>query len=659
MKKILKLTLVFSLLLGYMQVNAQNYCISGCNGNTFINATDPNTLEYDNMVALFHTTLAKEKDGTFKVWGQSAAANGTSNLYVPTAITSANGFSYTGNPLKATGGSTGAASGSVQMALLTDTGLYIWGATGFLVNTTIKNTTAFGSVSIGTYGILDSNNPSYSKGLPYGVNPTDVKMLFGSYRTLGIVTCTGDAWVLSFNGDKNGDNTTADNLWHQVKTDASTNLTGVVAMRGTPNALLALTKDGSLYTWGTNVYLNDGNSSVSNEKFATNIPTGGITPKMIGMTQNGTSQSYYLLATNNKLYAMGNNGQRQLGDGSTTESKNWKEVTATSGTNSLGGNIVWISPNEHDNYGQATINVLTTGNKQWGWGSNSGNMLGQNGGGPYNPIYMPGNSSNPDGLDPSDEVIAVETGGHITVNVKKCSQYFGYVGHKVNGSMGDNCNTSCPTNNTNPYLFSYNTAILIVCGTDLGPKVNDIKICPNTTIDLNIVNLEADPSQVEWHATNDANSPVIANVTAMGPGTYYAFFTVASGKCRIVGSVVTVSYFVPTDAGYSTCLCYKPGVLDTGNTYPTQQGITALGRAGVKNSNWPMVRQSAWMALESKEKGFVVNRVETTAALANITNPVEGMMVYDIEAKCLKVYTIKEGDTNPAWWCMTTPACPD
>jgi hypothetical protein len=104
---------------------------------------------------------------------------------------------------------------------------------------------------------------------------------------------------------------------------------------------------------------------------------------------------------------------------------------------------------------------------------------------------------------------------------------------------------------------------------------------------------------------------------------------------------------------------YKPAILDAGNTYPTQQGITALGRAGANNSNWPMVRQSAWTALESKEKGFVVNRVATTAALANITNPVEGMMVYDIEAKCLKVYTIKEGDTNPAWWCMTTSACPD
>ncbi|KUJ56346.1 hypothetical protein [Chryseobacterium aquaticum] len=72
-----------------------------------------------------------------------------------------------------------------------------------------------------------------------------------------------------------------------------------------------------------------------------------------------------------------------------------------------------------------------------------------------------------------------------------------------------------------------------------------------------------------------------------------------------------------------------------------------------------MTRQSAWTVLESKEKGFVVNRVSTTAGLANITNPVEGMMVYDEQADCLKIYTLKSGDTVMAWHCFTTPACPD
>ena len=114
-----------------------------------------------------------------------------------------------------------------------------------------------------------------------------------------------------------------------------------------------------------------------------------------------------------------------------------------------------------------------------------------------------------------------------------------------------------------------------------------------------------------------------------------------------------------TDATVNNCFCYKPAVVDAGNTYPTKHGITALGRAGVENENWPMVRQSAWTVLESKEKGFVVNRVNNTADLVNITNPVEGMMVYDNQANCLKIYTLKSGDTLMGWHCFTTPACPD
>ena len=105
--------------------------------------------------------------------------------------------------------------------------------------------------------------------------------------------------------------------------------------------------------------------------------------------------------------------------------------------------------------------------------------------------------------------------------------------------------------------------------------------------------------------------------------------------------------------------CYKPAIVDAGNNYPSKHGITSLGRAGAQNDNWPMVRQSAWTVLESKEKGFVVNRIATTAGLANITNPVEGMMVYDEQADCLKIYTLKSGDTIMGWHCFITPACPD
>lgn len=96
--------------------------------------------------------------------------------------------------------------------------------------------------------------------------------------------------------------------------------------------------------------------------------------------------------------------------------------------------------------------------------------------------------------------------------------------------------------------------------------------------------------------------------------------------------------------------CYKLPTTVAGTQVPSKHGITALGRAGADNSNWPMVRQSAWTVLEAKTKGFVVNRVANPTT--DITNPVEGMMVFDTTAQCLKIYN------GTVWSCYSTPACP-
>ena len=84
----------------------------------------------------------------------------------------------------------------------------------------------------------------------------------------------------------------------------------------------------------------------------------------------------------------------------------------------------------------------------------------------------------------------------------------------------------------------------------------------------------------------------------------------------------------------------------------TKHGITLLKRAGANNDNWPMVRKSALTVLESNTKGFVITRV---AGTAGILKPLEGMMVYDTVAKCLK---INSDGTTAGWSCFSTPTCP-
>lgn len=59
------------------------------------------------------------------------------------------------------------------------------------------------------------------------------------------------------------------------------------------------------------------------------VPSGTI--KMIGITslnldhESAATPTYYILMTDGKLYAMGNNSARQIGDWTTTERREWQQ----------------------------------------------------------------------------------------------------------------------------------------------------------------------------------------------------------------------------------------------------------------------------------------------------------------------------------------------
>ena len=112
-------------------------------------------------------------------------------------------------------------------------------------------------------------------------------------------------------------------------------------------------------------------------------------------------------------------------------------------------------------------------------------------------------------------------------------------------------------------------------------------------------------------------------------------------------------------AGSVNCACYKDPVMDATNKYPTKFGITAFGKADPGSDTpgnfWPEKAQGGHIALQSQTKGFVINRVVNTAV---ILIPVEGMIIFDLSDGQPKIYTVKPGDTTPAWHTFTTPACP-
>lgn len=635
-----------------------SFCVTGCNYNTYINSLDPNTIEYDNMVSVFHSTIVREFDGKIKVWGQGIAQDGfgTSGNVAPPQLLNAANYGTGTNQLSGTvlRFAAGSSTNTQQFAVLTTDGLYFWGNQGVMVPLTNGannvNSGAFRKAKVETYGTSGYK----ADGLPLGVNPSDVKMMFGTRDGLAIVTCTGAAWVLSSNGNTYGDGVTDsaanDLVWHRVSTAANTPLNNVVAVRGTYQTMFALTSDGNIYTWGvgTRISATGTAGNASDRQYATlmNKPAG-ITPKMIGMTSSTNGKSYYLLATNGNLYSMGENESRQLGTGNTTDYSEWQLVTATSGTNTLGGNIAWISPQEHEGGNYAAINIITNDGKLWAWGNSDTGMLGASG--TINPTFMPGSTTgtyNPGKLNTSDKLIAVETGGHTTLTIKQCSIKFGYVGHKIRGSMANNTTDSGTETEFN---FS-DTAVLSICGAVSAPVVENLKICQGTTANLANAQPPIIPSGatgINWW-TDAAGTIPVTNPAAVGPGTYYATYQGLVVKCP---TPMTVSYYTPADPDYNTCACFNDAVT-TGTAKDTKVGITLLKRAGADNTdNWPMVRKGGHIALESNTQGFVPTRI-AKADLGNIAQPQEGMMVYDTTDKCLKIYTA--GD----WKCFNTPSCP-
>ncbi|WP_312321761.1 hypothetical protein, partial [Soonwooa sp.] len=96
--------------------------------------------------------------------------------------------------------------------------------------------------------------------------------------------------------------------------------------------------------------------------------------------------------------------------------------------------------------------------------------------------------------------------------------------------------------------------------------------------------------------------------------------------------------------------CFRPATT-AGTTLPTNHGITALARAGGNTGEWPVRVNGAYTVLDAKTKGFVINRVPTSA-LTSITG-VTGMMVYDTTVNCLKIYD------GTSWNCYTKQTCND
>ncbi len=98
-------------------------------------------------------------------------------------------------------------------------------------------------------------------------------------------------------------------------------------------------------------------------------------------------------------------------------------------------------------------------------------------------------------------------------------------------------------------------------------------------------------------------------------------------------------------------VCTKPATSGTPDGF-TKFGITIQQ----KNNSWPENIPNGFLAMESKSKGFVITRVQHVSQTPQpgdaIADPKEGMLLYDIQDKCVKLY-------NGTEWKCVQKSCND
>jgi hypothetical protein len=512
------------------------YSTSGCSdySNFGYSSTTAADLEYDNYVSGFHSTVVRDIDGTFKIWGEMTQADGVGAYLKPMPINPGNYPGLTGTPLKVAIAS--GTIGNVQFLMLTDDNkLWTWGRSGALLDESL--TTNINKLYDNSF-IDIAEFQELSLGLPTGVTAADVKMMFATYGTLLITTCSGEVYFIVNYWGNSGSGSTGDvNVWAKVKkstTAGLSDLTGIVSARGCPSGFVALDENGDLWTWGYRTW--DGANPRTQRSAAVQMTLpGGATGaiKMVGMTGGGSGQvSYYLLYENGNLYTLGDNNFKQLGDWTTTNSATWVQPKYTSVSGPVMDDIKWISPQEHDDV-YRNISVINEDKKIFNWGQEDKFNLGRASSGcnaPTNALDPGEPSGFSSGYDNSD-IVSIETGGHVLMALRECESNFGYVGHRINGSMGDNSEEDeCDSE------FHFSTSAIQVCGAEVVEAVLNASVDGPQYVG-NTVTLLGNPSGGSYAISASSSATALLTDSVLvftGAGTLRVDYTVNDATCGIV-----------------------------------------------------------------------------------------------------------------------------
>lgn len=189
----------------------------------------------------------------------------------------------------------------------------------------------------------------------------------------------GTVWAWGENnfGQLGNAATTSSTFAVQVKTGASTNLTGVTAIAAGGNHGLALKSDGTVWAWGANDAGQLGNASVSDSNVAVQVKTGAST-NLTGVVSIAAGSAHSLAVKDevaDTVWAWGANESGQLGD-TTTAGRDVAVQVKTGPTTALTGALAVSAGGLHSLAIIDTGLAVTADDAVWSWGRNLEGQLG-------------------------------------------------------------------------------------------------------------------------------------------------------------------------------------------------------------------------------------------------------------------------------------------
>jgi len=314
----------------------------------------PDITNIVSVAAGANHSLALDSDGKVYAWGHNGNGqlgnNSTTSSSVPVQVDTSGVLA--GKTITAI-----AAGGNHSLALDSEGKIYAWGSNTFGRLGNNSTTDSSIPVQVDTSGVL--------------AGKTITTIAVGDAHSLALDS-EGKVYAWGYNTfGQLGNNSTIGSIV-PIQVNASGVLAGktITAIAAGYNHSMALDSDGKIYAWGSNGQGRLGNNSTTNSSWPVQVYTSGVLAgKTITTIAAGGNHSL-ALDSEGKVYAWGGNGNGQLGNNSTTESRIPIQVN-TSGV-LAGKTITTIAAGGNHSL------ALDSNGKVYAWGFNGYGLLGNN-----------------------------------------------------------------------------------------------------------------------------------------------------------------------------------------------------------------------------------------------------------------------------------------